>query len=82
MCKIGHDGSSQHIQLKTRQYKILMAITERLGLPKGNEKEFALMKRHDRAVHGQRRSVKTIKEIRREKLELHQQRMRAVRNMP
>ena len=69
------------MQPKNRQHQILLAITECLGLPKGNEKEFALME-SERAVHGQRRSVKTIKEIRQEKLELHQQQLRAVRNMP
>ena len=40
------------------------------------------MARYERVVHDRRRSVETFKEIRREKLELHQQRMRAVRNMP
>ena len=40
------------------------------------------MERHKRGVHGRRRSVKTIKAIRREKLERHQQWMRTVKNMP
>ena len=53
-----------------------------LSLPKGDEEAFAFMERHEKAVHRPRRSVKTIKQIRREKLELHQQWMRAVRNMP
>ena len=77
-----HDGLNRHIQLKKRQRQILLAITERLGLTKGNEKAFALMEGHERTVYGHRRSVKTIKEIRRERLDLHQQRMRAVGNMP
>ena len=65
-----------------RQHQLLLTITERLGLPKGDEKAFAFIKIHDRVVHGRGRSVKTIKEIRRKKLERHQQWMRAVKNMP
>ena len=79
---VRHNCLSQHMQRNKSQHQLLLAITERLSLPKVNEKTFALLERHERAVHGQRRSVKTIKEIRREKSELHQQRMSAVRNMP
>ena len=64
------------------QHQLLLAITERLSLPKGNKEVFAFMEIHERAVYCQRRSVKIIKEICREKLELHEQWMRAARNMP
>ena len=65
-----------------RQHQILLAITERLGVPKGDREAFAFMERHERADYRQRRSVKTILEVRREKLELHEQWMRVVRNIP
>ena len=53
-----------------RQHQLLLTITEHLGLPKGDKEAFALMERHERAVYRRRRSLKTIKEIRRKKSEL------------
>ena len=68
--------------LYKRQNQILLAITERLGLLKGDKEAFPFMERYERADYRQRRSVKTILEVRRDKLELHEQWMRVVRNMP
>ena len=65
-----------------KQRQILLAITERLGLPKGDREAFAFMERYERADYRQRRSVKTILEVRQEKWELHEQWMKVVRNMP
>ena len=61
---------------------MLLTITERLGLPKGDKEAFAFMERYERADYRQKRSIKTTLEIRREKWELHEQWLRAVSDMP
>ena len=50
--------------LNKKQHQILLAITEHLGLPKGDKEAFAFMERYERADYHQRRSVKTILEVR------------------
>ena len=40
-----------------KQHQLLLAITKRIRLPKGDKEAFAFMERHERGVHRQRRSV-------------------------
>ena len=63
------------------QCKELLVASARLRLPKEDVEAFAFLEMYEKNSNGQTRSVKDIKEIRQETMDIYQQWMKAVKHI-